>query len=71
MSERNARYFDGKMLEEMSFNGNDGILKPVQCHHLVQKKITVKKTMNLEMRMTHKFIIVPLYDVALPLDRDN
>ena len=27
MSVRNARYFDGKMLEEMQFNGNDGYLK--------------------------------------------
>ena len=70
MSERNARYSDGKMLEEMPFNGNDGILKPVQCQHLVQKNNSYKKTMNLEMRMTHKFIIVPLYDLASPSDLD-
>ena len=38
MSVRNVRYFDGKMPEEMQFNGNDAYLKARPMPSLGTKK---------------------------------
>ena len=69
MSERKVRYFDGKMPEEMQINGNDVFVKARPTPPL-PTNMTFKKTLNLGMPMPHKFIIVPLYDLASPSNRD-